>query len=162
MKNGAWVPWMTQSSMTETLGCSTPCAAAPVAVSAPRAAAPRTRTNTLIVCLSCGEPDPAFCADALADGNIWLAIVVAGSAESSLCSYRHLCSVWDATRGPRDNREPPDMLPGHGRYDYSAIDKRKDYSWPDGRRLASHVSPHIAHSASGTGIGTHPPQPTGP
>jgi allantoinase len=27
-------------------------------------------------------------------------------------------------------------LPKHGRYDYSVIGERKDYSWPDGKRLA--------------------------
>jgi len=28
------------------------------------------------------------------------------------------------------------MLPTHGRYEYSNITKRPDYSWPEGRRLA--------------------------
>ena len=27
-------------------------------------------------------------------------------------------------------------LPTHGRYHYSVIGERKDYSWPDGKRLA--------------------------
>ena len=28
-------------------------------------------------------------------------------------------------------------LKSHGRYDYSAITERKDYSWPGGKRLAA-------------------------
>ena len=28
------------------------------------------------------------------------------------------------------------MLPTHGRYDYSSIATRADYSWPGGRRIA--------------------------
>ena len=29
------------------------------------------------------------------------------------------------------------MLRNHGRYDYSNITKRPDYSWPGGKRLAA-------------------------
>ena len=29
-------------------------------------------------------------------------------------------------------------LKTHGRYDYSALPRRKDYSWPGGKRLAVH------------------------
>ena len=29
------------------------------------------------------------------------------------------------------------MLPRHGRYDFSPINERPDFSWPDGKRLAS-------------------------
>ena len=47
-------------------------------------------------------------------------------------------------------------LPGHGRYDYSPIVNRKDYSWPDGKRLAFYVGLNIEHFAFGTGIGMDP------
>ncbi len=47
-------------------------------------------------------------------------------------------------------------LPGHGRYDYSPIVKRKDYSWPDGKRLAFYIALNIEHFAFGTGIGMDP------
>ena len=43
------------------------------------------------------------------------------------------------------------MLPTHGRYDYSNITKRLDYSWPDGRRLAVYVALNI--EAFGFGVG---------
>ena len=44
-------------------------------------------------------------------------------------------------------------LPTHGRYDYSPIVKRRDYSWPGGRRLAVHVAVNIEYFAFGHGIG---------
>ena len=43
------------------------------------------------------------------------------------------------------------MLPTHGRYDYSNITKRGDYSWPEGRRLAVYVALNI--EAFGFGVG---------
>ena len=45
------------------------------------------------------------------------------------------------------------MLRTHGRYDYSAISKRPDYSFPGGRRLAIHLSLNVEHFAFGEGIG---------
>lgn len=44
-------------------------------------------------------------------------------------------------------------IPHHGRYDYSPIVKRPDYSWPDSKRLAVHVALNIEHFAYGGGIG---------
>ena len=44
-------------------------------------------------------------------------------------------------------------LKSHGRYDYSAITRRPDYSWPDGRRLAVHFSLNVEHFAFGEGLG---------
>ncbi|MGA7800429.1 MAG: polysaccharide deacetylase family protein [Gammaproteobacteria bacterium] len=44
-------------------------------------------------------------------------------------------------------------LPGHGRYDYSPITRRADYSWPEGRRLAVYVGLNIEHFAFGEGLG---------
>ena len=44
-------------------------------------------------------------------------------------------------------------LEHHGRYDYSAITRRADYSWPEGRRLAIHFSLNVEHFAFGEGIG---------
>ncbi len=43
------------------------------------------------------------------------------------------------------------MLPTHGRYDYSNITTRADYSWPGGRRLAVYVALNI--EAFGFGVG---------
>ena len=45
------------------------------------------------------------------------------------------------------------MLKTHGRYDYSAITKRPDYSWPGGKRLAVHLSLNVEHFAFGEGLG---------
>ncbi|MEK6591687.1 MAG: polysaccharide deacetylase family protein [Pseudomonadota bacterium] len=45
------------------------------------------------------------------------------------------------------------MLKSHGRYDYSAITKRPDYSWPEGKRLAVHFSLNVEHFAFGEGLG---------
>jgi len=47
-------------------------------------------------------------------------------------------------------------LPAHARYAYSPIPKRKDYSWPGGKRLAFYVALNIEHFAFGTGIGMDP------
>jgi allantoinase len=44
-------------------------------------------------------------------------------------------------------------LPHHGRYGYSAITRRSDYSWPGGKRLAVHVALNIEHFAFGAGLG---------
>ena len=44
-------------------------------------------------------------------------------------------------------------LPQHGRYDYSPITERKDYSWPGGKRLAFCVTTNIAVHAFGKGRG---------
>ena len=53
------------------------------------------------------------------------------------------------------------MLKTHGRYDYSAINKRPAYSWPDGKRLAVHLSLNVEHFAFGEGLGNDyaAPQP---
>jgi allantoinase len=45
------------------------------------------------------------------------------------------------------------QLPHHGRYDYSAITKRPDYSWPEGKRLAIYFALNIEHFAFGAGVG---------
>jgi peptidoglycan/xylan/chitin deacetylase (PgdA/CDA1 family) len=48
------------------------------------------------------------------------------------------------------------MLPAHNRYDYSSIENRKDYSWPDGKRLAFYVALNVEHFAFLTGRGMDP------
>ena len=53
-------------------------------------------------------------------------------------------------------------LPGHGRYEFSAIEKRKDYSWPGGKRLAFYVAVNIEHFAFNTGVGMDPVHRGGP
>jgi peptidoglycan/xylan/chitin deacetylase (PgdA/CDA1 family) len=45
------------------------------------------------------------------------------------------------------------MLATHGRYDYSPIVSRADYSWPGGARLAVHLSLNVEHFAFGEGLG---------
>ncbi|HSB48547.1 MAG TPA: polysaccharide deacetylase, partial [Burkholderiales bacterium] len=45
------------------------------------------------------------------------------------------------------------MLKTHGRYDYSAISRRPDYSWPGGKRLAVHFCLNVEHFAFGEGLG---------
>jgi hypothetical protein len=55
-------------------------------------------------------------------------------------------------------------LKSHGRYDYSAITERKDYSWPGGKRLAVHFCLNVEHFSFGEGLGNDyaapHPQPT--
>ena len=45
------------------------------------------------------------------------------------------------------------MLKTHGRYPYSALPSRPDYSWPEGKRLAIHFSLNVEHFAFGEGLG---------
>jgi allantoinase len=44
-------------------------------------------------------------------------------------------------------------LKSHGRYPYSAITRRQDYSWPGGRRLAVYLGFNIEHFEFGAGLG---------
>jgi peptidoglycan/xylan/chitin deacetylase (PgdA/CDA1 family) len=45
------------------------------------------------------------------------------------------------------------MLPSHGRYAYSGIAERADYSWPNGARLAVYLGINLEHFAFGEGLG---------
>jgi peptidoglycan/xylan/chitin deacetylase (PgdA/CDA1 family) len=45
------------------------------------------------------------------------------------------------------------MLRSHGRYDYSGISERADYTWPEGRRLALYLGINLEHFAFGEGLG---------
>ena len=45
------------------------------------------------------------------------------------------------------------ILKTHGRYGYSAITRRPDYSWPAGRRLAVYLGFNIEHFEFGAGLG---------
>ncbi|MBV7484817.1 polysaccharide deacetylase family protein [Bordetella sp. BOR01] len=45
------------------------------------------------------------------------------------------------------------MLKSHGRYSYSAINRRPDYCWKNGQRLAVHLSLNLEHFAFGEGMG---------
>jgi allantoinase len=49
-------------------------------------------------------------------------------------------------------------LPAHDRYDYSPIDKRRDFNWPDGKRLAFYVALNVEHFAFLAGRGNDPVQ----
>jgi peptidoglycan/xylan/chitin deacetylase (PgdA/CDA1 family) len=53
-------------------------------------------------------------------------------------------------------------VPGHGRYDFSVIDQRQDYSWPGGKRLAFYVAINIEHFAFQAGMGMDPAYRGGP
>src|SRR5690349_2467874 len=60
---------------------------------------------------------------------------------------------------------PQMKLKSHGRYDYSAITERSDYSWPGGKRLAVHFCLNVEHFSFGEGLGNdygapHPPPNT--
>ena len=46
------------------------------------------------------------------------------------------------------------MLKSHGRYDFSAITRRPDYSWPGGKRLAVFIALNIEHFIFGEGLGS--------
>jgi peptidoglycan/xylan/chitin deacetylase (PgdA/CDA1 family) len=55
----------------------------------------------------------------------------------------------------------PYELRSHGRFDYSAITQRPDFTWPQGRRLAVYVALNLEHFSFGDGLGAAlaPPQP---
>jgi allantoinase len=44
------------------------------------------------------------------------------------------------------------MLRGHGRYPYSSIGERPDFSWPGGRRLAVYIAVNLEQYAFGEGL----------
>ena len=52
------------------------------------------------------------------------------------------------------------LLPQHDRYDFIPLPERRDYSWPEGKRLAFTVTTNIEWFAFGTGMG-HDPAKTG-
>jgi allantoinase len=53
-------------------------------------------------------------------------------------------------------------LPSHSRYDYSAIEGRRPYDWPGGKRLAFYVAINIEHFAFRAGRGADPTNRGGP
>jgi allantoinase len=54
-----------------------------------------------------------------------------------------------ARRGPYTSGN----IPHHGRYPYTAISDRADYSWPEGKRLAVYIAVNLEHFAFGEGMG---------
>ena len=46
-------------------------------------------------------------------------------------------------------------LPVHNRYDYVPINRREDYTWPSGKRLAVYFCNNIEYFAFGTGLGSN-------
>ncbi|MGG7566739.1 polysaccharide deacetylase family protein [Rhodovulum sp. DZ06] len=44
-------------------------------------------------------------------------------------------------------------LPSHGRFDYSPITDRPDFTWPGGKRLAVYLGVNLEHFAFGEGLG---------
>ncbi len=57
-----------------------------------------------------------------------------------------------------DENKP--LLPQHDRYDYVPLPERRDYSWPDGKRLAFTLTTNIEWFAYCAGLG-HDPAKTG-
>jgi peptidoglycan/xylan/chitin deacetylase (PgdA/CDA1 family) len=53
-------------------------------------------------------------------------------------------------------------LPGHDRYDYSALPSRQDYSWPGGKRLAVCICNNIERFAFLSGLGSDSTQAGAP
>ena len=47
-------------------------------------------------------------------------------------------------------------LPSHGRYDYSNIEKRRDFDWPGGKRLAFYIALNVEEFAFMAGRGNDP------
>jgi peptidoglycan/xylan/chitin deacetylase (PgdA/CDA1 family) len=43
------------------------------------------------------------------------------------------------------------MLPSHGRFEYSPITERRDFSWPGGKRLAVYIAACLEHFSYGEG-----------
>jgi hypothetical protein len=56
-------------------------------------------------------------------------------------------------------KEKP-LLPQHSRYDYVPLTERKDYSWPEAKRLAFALTVNVEWFAFGAGLG-HDPAKTG-
>ena len=54
------------------------------------------------------------------------------------------------------------MIPKQHRYSYSPIDRRPDYSWPGGKRLAFWIGTNIEVFAFGAGMGPDPVMPSEP
>src|SRR5881227_843830 len=48
------------------------------------------------------------------------------------------------------------LLPQHNRYDYVPLTERRDYSWPDGKRLAFVITSNVEWFAFGAGLGHDP------
>jgi hypothetical protein len=51
------------------------------------------------------------------------------------------------------------MLPTHGRFDYSPITARTDFTWPEGKRLAVYIAlcvEHFSYGADGLGLSYSP------
>ena len=55
---------------------------------------------------------------------------------------------------------PRPLLPRHNRYDFHPLPERKDYSWPEGKRLALVLTTNVECFAFGAGLG-HDPAKTG-
>lgn len=53
------------------------------------------------------------------------------------------------------------MLKDHGRYGYTPITQRADYTWPGGKRLAVYIGLNLEHFAFGEGLGAEL-APSGP
>ena len=51
------------------------------------------------------------------------------------------------------HRKKTSPLRSHGRYEYSAITRRADYSWPGRKRLAVYIGLNLEHFSFGEGMG---------
>ncbi|SFM10341.1 polysaccharide deacetylase family protein [Variovorax sp. OV329] len=56
---------------------------------------------------------------------------------------------------PERSFDPLMPVPHHGRFDYQAINGRRDYAWPNGARLAVYLGFNLEHFAFGEGLGAN-------
>jgi allantoinase len=54
------------------------------------------------------------------------------------------------------------LLPQHNRYDFIPLPERRDYSWPQGKRLAFVITTNVEWFAFGAGLGHDPAKPGEP
>src|SRR4051812_25429204 len=94
--------------------------------------------------LPCGPWVPAFAGTS----GIW--ILVCGSLPRRALVRT---SEMPKTCSAADGKTTTMRLPHHDRYDYSAISRRANYDWPNGKRLAVYLGINIEHFAFGTGLG---------
>jgi hypothetical protein len=68
------------------------------------------------------------------------------------------CGAADRKFPTRSTRRTPNMLklPTHNRYEYSRIEKRRDFSWPEGKRLAFYIALNVEDFAFMAGRGNDP------
>jgi len=75
---------------------------------------------------------------------------------ADLCHYELLKTTVAYQRQTLNRKTSAMLLPKHNRYDYSPIDERPDYDWPEGKRLAFCATTNIEVYAYRKGTGWDP------